>query len=236
MDFRAERGAGPGSGPLAEVTGVTGDFWIRLTVRAQRPWRVGRPGEASVPLGDWAAEHGFEVTHRALDRGRTPCGSVVSRQGHGPYCEQVRAAGAWAGRLDGAGFTVLRTRIEAAPWNDGVPGTDAEASGLPGGGLFVHRITLRLPIPYDTRRLALVAHRHGAQVARDARRVLSRGTQERVVVQSLRGLGRPTARARLDGLLDELLGEGFRPVDAEESLVLYDDGPALDAGRAGECG
>jgi hypothetical protein len=233
MDFSTDVGASSRSGRQGPVVG---DFWLRLTVRAQRPWRVGRAGDSSVSLDEWAVAHGFEVAHGVLDRGRTPCRPVLSTSAVGGLDELRRAAVVWAERLGDAGFSVVRTRIEAAPWDDGVPATDAEAASLPRHSHFAHRVTLRLPIPYDTQRLAFVAERHGAHVARDVRRVLSRGVQERVVTQGVRGVGRATARGCLDRLLDELVAEGFRPADAEECLVVDDDNPALDGGWVEEHG
>ncbi|MFD8917043.1 hypothetical protein ACFV0Y_04400 [Streptomyces sp. NPDC059569] len=226
MDFSTETGASPHREPQRDpvrALGRTlkGDFQTLLTVRADRPDRV-------ACLHDWAAAHGLAVSLVVLDRGRTPSRPTLTLPGTGTLDEQHRAAERCAERLAEAGFPVVRTKLVAAPWNEGVPQTDAEAATLPPYCRFEHHVTLRLPIPYDTQRLAAVAERHSAHVSRAARRVLSRGVQERLLTQRARGVGRPAARARLDALLDGLRVAGFQPADLAEEFVLHDDAPAPD--------
>ncbi|MFD7220678.1 hypothetical protein ACFV9P_06635 [Streptomyces sp. NPDC059892] len=226
MDFSTETGASPHREPHREPQRdlgpiISGDFETLLTVRADRPDRV-------ACLHDWAAAHGLAVSLVVLDRGRTPSRPTLTLPGRGTLDEQHRAAERCAERLAEAGFPVVRTKLVAAPWNEGVPQTDAEAAALPPHCHFEHHVTLRLPIPYDTQRLAAVAERHGAHVSRAARRVLSHGVQERSVTQRARGVGRPAARARLDALLDGLMVAGFRPADIAEEFVLHDDAPVPD--------
>src|SRR5882757_8694932 len=151
---------------------VEGDFETHVTVRADRP-------EPAARLAAWADHHGLGLTRVVLDRGRTPSRPVLTLRGSGSLAAQRHAAELWSARLAEAGFPVLRTKIAAAPWNDGVPQSDAEAAALPAHCHFAHHVTLRLPIPYDTKRLAAVAEQHTARVSRTARRVLSGGVQER---------------------------------------------------------
>ncbi|MGW2057961.1 hypothetical protein ACWCOZ_29305 [Streptomyces sp. NPDC001840] len=202
---------------------IEGEFETHVTVRADRPGTV-------AALAEWAAARGLKLTHIVLDRGRTPSQPMLTLRGSGSLDQQRRAAERCAEELARDGFTVVRTKTEAAPWNSGVPQTDAEAAALPAHCHFEHHIKLRLPIPYDTQRLAAVVERHSAHISRNARRVLSGGVQERFVTQRARGVGRPAARARLDALLDGLITAGFQPVDIEEEFVLHDDNPAVDSG------
>ncbi|MFJ9207669.1 hypothetical protein [Streptomyces sp. NPDC102264] len=222
MDFSTETGASPHREPQRDLgQTLKGDFQTLLTVRADRPDRV-------ACLHDWAAAHGLAVSLVVLDRGRTPSRPTLTLPGTGTLDEQHRAADRCAERLAEAGFPVVRTKLVAAPWNEGVPQTDGEAATLPPYCHFEHHVTLRLPIPYDTQRLAAVAERHSAHVSRAARRVLSRGVQERLLTQRARGVGRPAARARLDALLDGLMVAGFQPADIAEEFVLHDDAPVPD--------
>jgi hypothetical protein len=222
MSFGANIGA---SSVRRDGAGVVGDFRILLTLGPSARVRDPRV------LDEWAHRQGFTLDHGLLDRGRTPCRPVLSVEGSGDLPSQRATAERWAARLRDLGYRVARTRIEAAPWNDGVPQTDAEAEAE---GLthchFTHRVTVRLRIPYDTRRLAATAGKHAAGLSRLVRKVPSRGVQERVVVQCVRGAGRTTARGRLEELLDGLLSCGFRAVDVEEVYVVHDDNPVADAG------
>ncbi|AXG80197.1 hypothetical protein [Streptomyces paludis] len=235
MDFRAETGASPR--PDLSRT-IEGDFETHLTVRTDRRGRAERAERAhhadradrAGALADWAAAHGLRLTHVVLDRGRTPSRPTLTLCGSGSLDEQRHATERCVRSLAEAGFTVVRTRLAAAPWNEGVPRNDAEAAALPAYCRFEHRVTLRLPIPYHAGRLTAVVERHTAHLSRDARRVLPGGAQERAVTQRLRGLGRPEARVRLEALLDALTRAGFQPVDVREEFVLYDDNPAADGG------
>ncbi|MCF3962689.1 hypothetical protein [Streptomyces fuscigenes] len=194
---------------------VVGDFRLRLTVGAGR----------ALEVAGWARQWGFALESGVLDRGRTQGRPTVVLDGRGDLAAERAAAGRWAARLASDGFRVVRTRIEAAPWNDGVPTTDREAAFQP-DRWFAHRVTVRLPLPYDTRRLSALAGLHTAHLSRRVRTAPARGVQERVVVQCARGVGRQGARARLEDLLNGLAEAELRPVDVEEAYVVYDDGPA----------
>lgn len=177
MDFSTDTGASPND---EFGRAIEGDFETHVTVRADRP-------DTIASLGAWAAAHGLKLTHIVLDRGRTPSQPMLTLHGTGSLDEQRRTAEQCVERLARAGFTVVRTKIEAAPWNAGVPQTDAEAATLPAHCHFEHHIKLRLPIPYDTKRLTAVVEGHSAHISRNARRVLSGGVQERFVTQRARG-------------------------------------------------
>lgn len=103
-----------------------GEFETHLTLAPQ----AGQ--DSDEPIRGWAESHGLKYTRILLDRGRTPDQPMLTRRGEGTLSGQLAAAHAWAERLRGAGFHVTRVKVEAAPWNAGVPRTDAEATALPG--------------------------------------------------------------------------------------------------------
>ncbi|WP_051839171.1 hypothetical protein [Streptomyces sp. NRRL F-5126] len=194
---------------------IVGDFSLRFTLGIG----IGREPSA------WAREHGFLVEGGVLDRGRTAGRPTVVRECAGDLATQRARAEEWGGRLARDGFRVVRTRIEAAPWNEGVPQSDAEAAAFP-CRWFAHRVTVRAAIPYETGRLVRAAGGCSARLSRLARAVPARGVQERLLVQRAPGVGRRGARARLEELLAALVAAGFRAVDVEEAYVVHDDGPA----------
>ncbi|MEU6086720.1 hypothetical protein ABZ865_07900 [Streptomyces sp. NPDC047085] len=201
-----------------------GEFEIHLTVQPHD----GRGGE-DAPARLWAERHGLKYTRILLDRGRTPDQPMLTGRGQGTLAEQMTAAGRWAAGLRDDGFRVTRVKIEAAPWNAGVPRTDAEATALPDHYYFEHHIKLLL---HESQLAAVrtLAESHSAHLSRNARRAAAGGLHERFVTQRCRGVGRPEAGRRLDLLLDALKEAGHAVVEVEREFVVHDDNPAVDAG------
>src|SRR5690606_4851849 len=77
----------------------------------------------------WAAEHGLKFTHIELDAGETPSQPMVTYHGHGTLTGELAVARERSEALAAAGFPVLRTKIEAAPADHGVP-ADRAAAGV----------------------------------------------------------------------------------------------------------
>lgn len=110
-----------------------GDFETHLTV-------AGDEGR----LRRWAEHHQVKYTRIVLDRGATPDQPMLTVRGHGVLPAQREAALTWIERLRAEGFSVTRVKIEAAPWNDDVPQTAAEAQRLPADCYFEHHVKLAL--------------------------------------------------------------------------------------------
>ncbi|MHA7962062.1 hypothetical protein ACX9I7_30430 [Streptomyces sp. L500] len=201
-----------------------GDFEAHLTVRAD-------DGAATVDaLERYAAGHGMKCAHIVLDRGRTPSQPMLTLRGSGPL-PVVRAAVEDAARgVRGAGFAVVRTKIEATPWAEGVPGTDAEAAALGARYYFEHHVKLLLTSGTDTSALTALAEAHAAHLSRNARRVRADGRAERFVTQRCRLVGRPTAERRLDALLAALRDAGYDTASSEREFVVHDSDETVDDG------
>src|SRR5690606_10672501 len=114
-----------------------GDFETHLTLDAATPERVERAAL-------WAAEHGLKFTHIELDAGETPSQPMVTYHGHGTLTGELAVARNRADRLAAAGLPVLRTKIEAAPADHGVPADRAAAEALPEWCYFEHHVKLLL--------------------------------------------------------------------------------------------
>ncbi|WP_405011822.1 hypothetical protein [Kitasatospora sp. NBC_01539] len=194
-----------------------GDFEIHLTVAPHHG-----PG-----LTAWAAGRGLKVVDIELARGAAPVQPMLTLAVRGPFAEAAALAARTAGAAGRDGFAVLRTKIEAAPWADGVPATDAAARALGPAYYFEHHVKLLLGGPPDAR-LAAAAERHDAHLSRNARRTRPDGRQEHFVTQRCRMVGSTTARQRLDGLLDELSGHHI--VSVEREFAVLDTDEALDSG------
>ncbi len=199
-----------------------GEFETHITVRVANPAAIDA-------LRVWAERRGVTFHHIVLDRGQTPSQPMISRHGRGRLSDERAAAEELGRQLAAAGFAVSRVKIEAAPWNDDVPESDADAANRP-GRYFEHHVKLALDVAADIAALAALAVRHSAHLSRNARRVREDGLQERFVTQRCHDVGRRTASERLNALLAALTPLGHPVLSVEEEFVVYDSNPGVDTG------
>ncbi len=196
----------------------SGDFEVHLT---------GSADEADA-LAAFASRRGAKFTHILLNRGDTPSQPMLTVRGSGTLDDLHRIADAWRADLAEKGLRVLRVKIEAAPWNEGVPASDLDASDEL---YFEHHVKVLLPsddhLAVDRLRWAVAGN--GANVSRNARRRRGRH-EERFVTQRCRGVGLATARTRLDALLAVLRDRGYEVLEVEEEYVVHDDALHVDRG------
>ena len=200
-----------------------GEFETHVTVRPEGPADLDR-------LRDWAARHRVKFHHIVLDRGRTPSQPMVTLRGRGGLSGVRDGAIDLARRLAEDGFDVSRVKVEAAPENRDVPDSDAEAASFHDGRYFEHHVKLALGPEADLIALTELAVPHGAHLSRNARRVRDDGLQERFITQRCHRVGRATAQARLDGLVNALAAFGAPILSVEQEFVVLDDAPNVDDG------
>ncbi|WP_199443114.1 nucleotidyl transferase AbiEii/AbiGii toxin family protein [Umezawaea beigongshangensis] len=197
----------------------SGDFEVHLT---GSEWK----GDE---LAAFAGRHGAKFSHIRLDRGATPSQPMLTVSGSGTLAQLRELAARWRTDLEAAGLEVLRVKIEAAPWNEGVPSSDEDARD---DLYFEHHVKVLLPTG-DLRTMAALdsaIHEHAARASRNARRTRDDAHEERFVTQRCRGVGRSTARGRLDALLAALRDGGFAVLEVEEEYVVHDDALHVDRG------
>src|SRR4051812_32048198 len=114
---------------------VSGDFEIHMTGGAADAER----------LAAFPGPPGLKVVHIVLDRGVHASQPMVTATGRGSWADQQAALWRWEGELKDARIPVLRSKIEATPWSDGVPQSDPEAWDEPTDRYFEHHIKLLLP-------------------------------------------------------------------------------------------
>lgn len=204
---------------------VSGDFELHITV----PFRPD-------VLAAFAERHGVKFSHIELDRGYTPSQPMITIRGSGTLAAQHKLVREWERKLRDVGMHPNRIKIEAAPWNEGIPQSDEDAVGEPVGRYFEHHIKLRLPDASAARLIALthLVVPHGARLSRNARRQNVDGVQERFVTQRCHHVGRPTARRQLDTLIGALRDDGHEIAEVEQEYVVHDAGHHLDNGWMGE--
>jgi hypothetical protein len=199
-----------------------GDFETHLTVAIEE--------EATDRVSAWAAQRGLKFSQILLDRGSHASQPMVTSTGHGLFAEQMEKARTLQRDLATCGFEVTRVKVEAAPWNEGVPLEDSNAAAAGNQRYFEHHLKLLLPADADLDRLASIAEPHGAHLSRNARRHRSDGMQERFVTQRCYRTGRATAQAKLEKLAAALKADRWNILEIEQEYVVYDSNLALDDG------
>jgi hypothetical protein len=126
-----------------------------------------------------------------------------------------------------------RAPLAAAPWNEDVPRSAAEASALMPGCYFEHHVKLVLADDAEVDAVRRIGTRHAGHVSRNARRGLHGGRHERFLTRRCRLAGHPGACRRLEALPGALAQQGHHVIEVEEEFVVHDDNPGLDRGWAG---
>jgi len=201
----------------------TGEFETHLTVSLSDLDTLKR-------LRRWTDQRGLKCIHIILDRGERVSQPMLTWHGRGTLsAELARASGVSEG-LASHGFTVNRIKIEAAPTNQDVPGTCAEALVQPRERYFEHHVKLLLSPHADHSAITEAVDQHGARLSRNALCERTDGWQERFVTQRVRRVGRSEARRRLDALLEVIAHLEHPVLDIEEEFVVYDSNASVDAG------
>jgi hypothetical protein len=134
--------------------------------------------------------------------------------------------------IEQAGFEVTRVKLEAAPWNAGVPTSDAEAKLSPSGNYFEHHTKLKLLKTANLKLLEMLCETNNAHLSRNAFKVYEDGTQERLITQRHYGLGFSSASIRFTAFLEVLKSYGFNVQKTVSEYCVYDSNLELDAGWA----
>ncbi|KJK33489.1 hypothetical protein UK23_45775 [Lentzea aerocolonigenes] len=195
----------------------SGEFELHLT---GSEWQVDE-------LAEFAEQHELKFSHIELQRGEMPSQPMLTISAKGTLDEARAVAERWRAKMNAAELYLVRVKIEAAPWNEGVPRTDDEA----GPELyFEHHVKLRLRGNWRDYYMGIyrAMEPHEAHVSRNARRISEDGTEERFVTQRCFGVGRSTAKQRLTALLGDLAE--FDVLEVEEEYVVADDALHLDNG------
>ncbi|MGC4047880.1 MAG: hypothetical protein QM758_29140 [Armatimonas sp.] len=191
---------------------LSGDFETHITVEGNLD-----------TLADWARQPRLKVTEIVLACGAYPTQLMVTTEASGTFAEIAISAEQQRSELCAVGFQPSRVKIEAAPWNEGIP-----QDAIPASTYFEHHIKLLLPADADLIGLAQNVALHGAHLSRNARRIRPDGFLERFVTQRCYGMGQPAAQITFQALLGVLQDQTI--LEAEEEFVVYDSAPVLDKG------
>ncbi|MDI2131673.1 hypothetical protein [Yinghuangia seranimata] len=184
-------------------------------------------------LAAWGTARGTGVTHIVLDRGQSVSQPMLTLRATTTLAAARDAAAELVGAARADGFHPVRVKVEAAPWHEGVPATDAEGAELGPAHYFEHHVKLLLDTGFDAAAhaaLAALVAPHAAHLSHNARRRRDDGRHERFVTQRRRAVGDRSAARALDDLVAALTRAGHRVLSVEREFVVFDDDETLDDG------
>jgi hypothetical protein len=202
----------------------TGEFETHLTVS------LTHDRDESDRLQQWCVDRHLKFLHILLDRGEHISQPMLTRRGRGDFADELNIARSLAQTLVAEDFEVVRTKIEAAPWNHGVPISDLDALAHHPTRYFEHHVKLAIASTTDLLPLIELSQRHSAHLSRNALQIRNDGCQERFVTQRCMNVGRVEAEKRLQILVGAIASLGYQPIDIEAEFVVYDSNLALDRG------
>lgn len=127
------------------------------------------------------------------------------------------------------GFEVTRMKLEATGRAFGAPDTDADGASLPNDVYFEHHATVVLPDGLDDATLLSAVRAHGGYVSRNLRKS---GNERFVTVRSYQ-VGRNTADARFELVIEALRTLNVPIKNRAREFAVFDSAPAIDAGWMG---
>ncbi|UQN10669.1 hypothetical protein [Deinococcus sp. QL22] len=141
----------------------------------------------------------------------------------------LQAARDLGAALETQGFPTQRIKIEAAPWNAGVPVSAEDAAHEPAGRYFEFHARLVIAADANLGILELLCAAQGAHLSRNPLKTRLDGQQERFVTLRVGGMGRTEAEGQAAVLTRYLEQAGWTVEDTVMEYCLYDDHRALDA-------
>jgi hypothetical protein len=181
-------------------------------------------------LQQWCIDRDLQFLHILLDRGQTSSQPMLTRRGRGNFNDELNIANHLAQILTTEDFSVVRIKIEAAPWNQGVPQSDVEALAHPAHRYFEHHVKLSIESTADLLPLRELAIGHSAHLSRNALQTRNDSSQERFITQRCMNMGRSKAKKQLQILVDAIESLGYNPIAIASEFVVYDSNLALDRG------
>ena len=181
-------------------------------------------------LQTWGAAHSLKCLHIILEQGSVTSQPMLTKRASSILSDELAAAHRLKELLISQGFPVLRVKIEAAPWNEDVPQSTAEAIEQSPERYFESHIRILCGKEADNSELIEAVTPHSAHLSRNALRRRADDSEERFVTQRSSKVGFAESRSRLNALLRTIRILGYTVIDVEEEYVVYDSNLEIDAG------
>jgi hypothetical protein len=205
------------------VTEFRGSFEMHITIAVPSADEWAR-------LSSWGVDHKAKCVWIELARGLQPSQPMVTVHRSGALVGIVEECQSLEAELRNLGLTPVRTKVECAIDNDGVPRDDADWGPVHAGRYFESHVKLLLNASEDLPRIRQLAERHDGHLSRNAFRTREDGRQERFVTQRGRGCGRRTFQERIDALVRTFEATGVSIAEIEREFVVFDTREGLDSG------
>jgi len=124
------------------------------------------------------------------------------------------------------GFEVTRMKLEATGRAFGAPEEDGAARDLPMDTYFEHHATVVLPEGFDEARLDARCRALGGYVSKNLRKT----APERFITVRSYKVGRVTADARFEQVVDEVRALGLPLKNRAREYTVFDSAPQIDSG------
>ena len=198
--------------PLA----IRGGFEAHLTVELS--------GDRRTDFEALCGELGVDCIGIELPDGVHRAQPMTASHHRGELADVIGEVEALHARIVAAGFTIVRTKLEASASNDGVPPPDDD-------GYFEFHVKVRVDREQPARLVELgrLARACGGRLSRNDRRRDELASQRFVTMRVYRA-SRTIAEAQLDALLAALDAAGFDRASIAREYTLYDSRIELDAG------
>jgi hypothetical protein len=198
--------------------------------------------EAHITLAPLQVGEAFKFMHFCQENELKPVQIELSRGSHtlqqmtasvheGTYENVLQEVQGIAQKLRIEGFNVTRIKLEASPFNEGLPENNAETVLHAAENYFEHHLKLLLPADLGKMQTTLehLCEQHQAHLSRNAFKKRQDGMQERFVTLRHYGLGRQEAYEALHILRSCLEKASFQVLKIISEYCVYDDHVALDS-------
>ena len=165
-----------------------------------------------------------------LPNGITRSQPMTASYYHGTLEDVLAEVQSLAQAIADAGFEVTRIKVEAMIDNCDIPEDDEDVQALPASNYFEFHVKVTLPGDADVATLQVQCRQRGGHLSANTFKYQRDGQQQRFVTMRLYGVGRRSAEARFDELLQWLEGEGLKLSHKLREYTVYDTNLALDAG------
>ena len=163
-----------------------------------------------------------------LARGDAPVQPMTCSRHQGNFVKVFEEVKTLANHLTQAGFEVSRLKIEASPFNEGIPQNNADLKNHSDKNYFEHHLKVLISQEQNRETLLAVCAKYRAHLSRNAFKTFSGGEYENFITLRLYEMGKKESDLKFENLKKEVQNAGFIVQKSITEYCVYDDNIALD--------